>query len=669
MTSSSSPSGLSLRAQLYSLVIAIVLFSFVGSSWVSVTTTQGYLNEQMETHSQDAATRLGLSIAPFIGGEDMVMVETMIAAIFDSGYYEALMLTDRHGKVLLSRHNEVLVDGVPQWFIEAFTLTPPTMKTEINDDSRIAGVLSIKSHSGISYHKLWQHAVNNLYLSLVICIIALLLAYLILRAVLNPLAKVEEQALAVSRKQFPLINNLPMTPELKTVVKAMNLMVTNIQTTFDQMSKHAEKLTRDAFVDSLTNLGNRRALESQFRADSAEMESSDSATFGMIQLPSLQSINTYLGFKEGDDYVCRAAYMINEVFKTFVNMKLYRVGGGSFFFTIKETGTDVLAMCESIHEKFNALNSAYYPDGFAEVIATTYTKKDKVGSLLAKLDTLLTQESSSTKEGLVYCDHDSKNSHGLHQWSDLIDQIVKSNNVKFMFQPIKSCSDDNVLYYELFTQFFIDKQSIANNQLYAMAERLNKSILLDKMVLSQLLSLGYFAPDTKLAINLTQQSLHDINFRNWLANFFVGNRGKLPELVFEINEDAVLTSVDSSTDFIKMCKRFDIEICIERFGSSFTSFKYLKGLDIDFLKIDGAYIRDLDQNPENNHFIQAVTQIGHGVGIKVLASHVENEASLKLLKELNCNGAQGNYIQRTMYLIEKEPQSECVYSPIKLVPS
>ncbi|NRA85678.1 MAG: EAL domain-containing protein, partial [Gammaproteobacteria bacterium] len=332
-------------------------------------------------------------------------------------------------------------------------------------------------------------------------------------------------------------------------------------------------------------------------------------------------------------------------------------------------GTDVLAMCESIHEKFNALISAYYPDGFAKVIATTYTKKDKVGSLLAKLDTLLTQESSSTKEGLVYCDHDSKNSHGLHQWSDLIDQIVKSNNVKFMFQPIKSCSDDNVLYYELFTQFFINKQSIANNQLYAMAERLNKSILLDKMVLSQLLSLGYFAPDTKLAINLTQQSLHDINFRNWLANFFVGNRGKLPELVFEINEDAVLTSVDSSTDFIKMCKRFDIEICIERFGSSFTSFKYLKGLDIDFLKIDGAYIRDLDQNPENNHFIQAVTQIGHGVGIKVLASHVENEASLKLLKELNCNGAQGNYIQRTMYLIEKEPQSECVYSPIKLVPS
>ena len=81
MTSSSSPSGLSLRAQLYSLVIAIVLFSFVGSSWVSVTTTQGYLNEQMETHSQDAATRLGLSIAPFIGGEDMVMVENNNMAI------------------------------------------------------------------------------------------------------------------------------------------------------------------------------------------------------------------------------------------------------------------------------------------------------------------------------------------------------------------------------------------------------------------------------------------------------------------------------------------------------------------------------------------------------------------------------------------------------------
>lgn len=666
MKTTQSKSGFSLRTQLYGLVIAIAVVTFLGSSWVSVETTRDYLDQQMEIHAQDTATSLGLSISPFMDGDNMVIVETMIAAIFDSGYYQALVLTDVDGAVLLSRNNDVVVEGVPAWFISAFQLSPPVMTTEVNDGWRIAGTLSLKSHPGTSYAKLWQHEANNFYWSLLICLLALLVAHLILRAVLKPLAQVEDQAKAVARKQFPLIDKLPVTRELRTVIGAMNTMVTNIQTTFDQMSKHAEKLNNDVFTDPLTKLGNRRAFESRFSADREEMADNDRTTFGMVQLPSLQSINTELGFKAGDDYVCLAAATIKKQLTAFASFRLYRVGGGSFFFTLKVTGSDVLAICQSLHHKFRALNSAGYPDGFAEIIATSFNKQDQLSSLLARLDTLLTQESSALSEGVIYTDHDCRDSHGLHQWADLIDQLIKTNDVKFMFQPVKSCKNDDVLYYELFSQFFYNHTSIANNQLYAMAERLNKSQQLDKMVLSHLAGLTNLAPNTRVAINLTHQSLHDISFRNWLAKFCIKFGNTLPALIFEVNEDAVLASVESSTDFIRMIKRFNIEVCIERFGSSFTSFKYLKGLDIDYLKVDGAYISDLDQHPENSHFFHAVTQIAHGVGIKVLSTHVENAASLELLKELNCDGVQGNFIQKTKRLTLNGLQKESIDSPTLL---
>jgi len=666
LKSNSKKAGVSLKAQLYGLVIGIAIVAFIGSTWVSVDTTRGYLNEQMEIHAQDAATSLGLSITPYLDGESDVIVETMIAAIFDSGYYQEMILRDVDNVITHRRNNPVTVEGVPNWFIEAFTLDPPVMVTELSNGWNIAGTLSVKSHPGMSYFKLWEHGVNNFYSSLLICLLALIVAHFILTAVLRPLTLVEQQAISVGRKQFPLIDKLPVTRELRTVVFAMNSMVTNIQKTFEQMSKHADKLTRDVYVDTLTDLGNRRAFEGQFKGDIEEMEPGDTATLGMIQLPSLQEINTEQGFKAGDAYVCLAAETITKKLGLIGSFKLYRVGGGAFFFTFKDAGDNVLLLCESLHSKFSALNSAGYPQGFGEIIATSFSSQDKLGSLLSKLDTLLTQESSSNKEGVVYSDKASKDTHGLHQWTDLIDNLVTTQHVEFMFQPVKACEDDNVLYYELFTQFFFNNEPVANNQLYAMAERLNKSEMLDKMVMQELVKLTNFSADVTVAINLTHQSLHDIEFRGWLSDFYRANSAVLPHIVFEVNESAVLASVESSTDFIKLIKRLDCEICVERFGSSFTSFKYLQGLDIDYIKIDGAYVRDLDQHPENHHFIQAVTQIGHGVGIKVLTTHVESGTSLDILKELHCDGVQGNFIQKTMHLLESEKAESCTFSPNNL---
>ena len=683
--------GISLRTQLYSLVIGFALITFIGASWVSVDTTRTYLNEQMKNHAQDAATSVGLSISPYMDAENLVIAETMIVAIFDSGYYQKVSLTDVDGNVVMSRENNRVIDGVPTWFINLFELMPPVMSSEVSNGWEIGGILSFQSHVGSSYEELWQHAINNFYASLIIAILSLLIAHFILRAVLTPLSQVEAQAISVSKKNFTFIKKLPITRELKTVINAMNTMVKNTQSSFDLVTKQANKLTNELFIDDLTQLGNRRAFESQFKISINEMQLNDTATLGFVQLHSLQSINLKLGYKAGDDYVCYAAKILSEQLSSFTGAKIYRVSGGSFFFTLNIVGEDVIQLCEDINNQFALLNSAYYEDGFGKLVASSYSANETLSLLLSKLDTLLTQESSATALGEVYSDSNTQTSYGLREWSLLIDNLVQANHIEFTFQPVVashndvvnkfqnddtkinsaaisdiSTTNDDVLYYELFSKFLSNDEVIANNQLYAMAERTGKSQELDKLVLKKLTLLPELMPNSKIAINLTHQSIHSAEFRTWLTGFVKVKSSKLPHLVFEINEEAILAGIDSSIVFIKLAKSLNIEICIDRFGSSFTSFKYLKGLDVDYLKIDGTYIHELESHIENKSFIQAVTQIGHGVGIKILSSHVESSATQQLLSELDCDGIQGNFIQKTLPLSVKNDSLECVYSPVKL---
>jgi EAL domain-containing protein (putative c-di-GMP-specific phosphodiesterase class I)/GGDEF domain-containing protein len=673
--------GISLRTQLYSLVIGIALITFVGASWVSVDTTRSYLNEQMKSHAQDAATSVGLSISPYMDEENSMIVETMIVAIFDSGYYQKVSLVDVDGTIIMSRENNRVIDGVPSWFINLFELTPPIMFSEVNNGWTIGGILSFQSHVGSSYEKLWQHATSNFYYSLLITLLSLFVAHLILHSVLTPLSQVEMQAISVSKKNFTFIEKLPMTRELKTVISAMNIMVSNTQTSFNLVTKQANKLTNELFIDDLTKLGNRRAFESQLKISINDMQLKDSATLGFVQLHSLQNINTELGYKAGDDYVCQAAQLITEQLSAFIGAKVYRVSGGSFFFTINSVGEEVIKLCKNINNEFSLLNSTYYESGFGKLVACTYNNTETLSVLLSKLDTLLTQENSATPLGEVYSDNKTQTTHGFHEWSKLIDDLVNTNHIEFTFQPIvlltnnsildkstvdNAVNNDDVLYYELFSKFLHNDEIVANNQLYSMAERTNKSQKLDELVLNKLASLTNINLDSKVAINLTHQSLHSAAFRHWLTHFIEKNKTNLPRLVFEINEEAILAGVDSSMHFIQFVKSLGIEVCIDRFGASLTSFKYLKGLDVDYLKIDGAYIHELETHLENKNFVQAVTQIGHSVGIKILTSHVESLETKQILSEVDCDGLQGNFIQKTLTLEAKDNNLGCIYSPIKL---
>ncbi|TPH14264.1 bifunctional diguanylate cyclase/phosphodiesterase [Litorilituus lipolyticus] len=649
--------GFSLKTQIYGLVIFLGIVSFFGTLLVSVDHTKEYLNEQMSSHAQDTATSLGLSIAPYLASEDIIIVETMVSAIFDSGYYAEMVLTDTDTQqVILSREAPKTVDTVPNWFIDMFKLSPPTRESKINTGWRIAASLSVTSHAGASYYQLWQYALKASAAFSIILVISLVLAYFILNAVLKPLARVEQQAIAVSKKQFNINKKQSITRELNVVVNALNIMVDNVQKNFNSLTNQAEKHTQEAYIDKLTGLGNRRAFDSQFTHHLSEIDDDSIGTVILLELASLRDINQSQGYQAGDAYVLQVVKIVKEAFEQFSEFTFYRINGGSFIVSIPLP----LSLCQDELQKvitrFEQLNTEEYPNGFAKLVSTSYKKSDLLKSLLISLDSLLTEQTSTLRKPEYTLDKTSGLSLGLQEWSTLINELIESGRIEFLVQPVQKCElkeqeDEHSAYLEkpfyneLLAKFYYQQDIIPNNQLFAMAERLNLTEQLDIKLITAAAKLVKPDMSAPIAINLSQQSLLSENFCQWLTRFISENNQCRNQVYFEVNEVALLKDINLASKHIHQFKALDIGISIERFGTSLTSFKYINGLDLDFIKIDGSYIRDIDLNKDNAHFVQAVNQICHGLGINVIACHIENENVLNVVKSLACDGCQGDYIQ------------------------
>ena len=123
-------------------------------------------------------------------------------------------------------------------------------------------------------------------------------------------------------------------------------------------------------------------------------------------------------------------------------------------------------------------------------------------------------------------------------------------------------------------------------------------------------------------------------------------------MIFELHEISLLYNVHVASLHIDTIKDIGINVCVEHFGTSLTSFRYLQGLDIEYIKIDGSYIQDLLDNTQSQFFIQTVNNICHGFGIKVLACLIEKPETLKVLESLGCDGVQGNLIMPPTKIIK-----------------
>ena len=249
--------------------------------------------------------------------------------------------------------------------------------------------------------------------------------------------------------------------------------------------------------------------------------------------------------------------------------------------------------------------------------------------------------------------------HGEMQRVVQIQRVLEEGRFELYFQPIVPINsdshrryDDEGAYHELLLRMKDEEgQIVRPNAFLPAAERYNLSTKIDRWVVGSALDWFTHHPAHKQSlylssINLSGHSLGDEEFLDFVMQQLDTTDFPPEKLCFEITETAAIANLSSATRFIKALKERGCWFALDDFGSGLSSFAYLKNLPVDFLKIDGAFVKDIVDDPIDFAMVKSINEIGHVMGKRTIAEFVENDAISLRLAELGVDYAQGYGIGR-----------------------
>jgi EAL domain-containing protein (putative c-di-GMP-specific phosphodiesterase class I)/GGDEF domain-containing protein len=633
-------------AKQFGIGFFVVLFLvFIGTLWVNVNNTRDFIQQQLASHAQDTATSLGLSITPYVGDEaNIPIIETMTNAIFDRGYYQSIQLTDPNGVILLDKGNPKAMQSVPEWFINMFVIKAPVAATNLNTGWKIAGTLEVISNPGFGYEQLWRNAIDTFWVVFAIFILAMIFVWTMVRLITRPLIDVASQVEAISNKNFGTVKNLPSTPELSTVVNAVNRMSAKLSKMFTQLSEQSEKYRQFAYSDSLTSVGNRRAFELALRQILTDSEQNSQGFLLIVRCSSLAHVNNVYGGDVGDSYLISITQAIKKIAsQSFSHFNLYRLNGADFSLIIEGCSKDkCTALLEELSTTFLSLEKTEYGQGTAHIGATEFLCGEDVKATMEKVDSALAIASNASTRWQL--SSSLSVTQGNEAWREKIQNLIDTGTADFAKQPIVS-KTGKVLYQEWFARLPNRSPSefLPMAQLVPASVRLDYAEKLDKLILTEALLKIPLA--TGLAgINISRISMLDSGFQKWLLSKLSQSRQVCAKLVLEIPERALVNDTNKLSGFVKELKHLGVKITVERFGAQFACITHLRDIRPDYLKLDGRFIRHIQNEPDNQLFVQSLVVIAHGLNIEIIAEMVESLEESEWLKNAGIDYQQGYYI-------------------------
>jgi EAL domain-containing protein (putative c-di-GMP-specific phosphodiesterase class I) len=237
--------------------------------------------------------------------------------------------------------------------------------------------------------------------------------------------------------------------------------------------------------------------------------------------------------------------------------------------------------------------------------------------------------------------------HGQMQWIPRLHQALTDGHLRLYFQPIVPVTGEVTegVHGELLLRLVgEDGQIVSPGSFLPAAERYHQAQPLDRWVIRAALAAvrTQAAPRVvNYGINLSGQSLGDTAFLDFVLDQLAQSGVPPPWICFEVTETAAIAELKHARHFIKILKQRGCCFALDDFGSGLSSFSYLKTLPVDYLKIDGAFVRDMVADPIDCAMVEAIHRVGRIMGIKTIAESVENEGILEKLKALGVDYAQG----------------------------
>lgn len=638
-----------LRNQLFLAICLFLLVAFSGSFFVSLESSREQMLGQLRSHAQDAATALGLSLTAQI--DDPAMMELMVSSIFDSGYFNSIRIIDvENQQVLVERNVAGRIEGVPGWFVSLVNLRIEGGDALIMRGWEQAARVEVLSNPQFALAKLWDSTLGSLIWLLVCGLLSAVFGGWLLRRQFRPLDALVRQAEAISKHEFLSLPKLPRTPELKRVVLAMNQMVEKLKALFAEEAERSEQLRRESYQDSLTGLANRRLLDEQLADYLLVDEQNSDGHLLMLQINDLVGLNQRLGGQRTDALISA----IGELLKRLTQLPERRAWlaarnrGGEFSLLmpgLNSEGAERLAAEISAPLENLRQTGASDCTPVAHLGIVAYHPGEPASDVLMRLDHALTQaRQRSDRPWVLLGHHETVPNQPQHDWRAWLDDALTQGKLQLYFQPVVQCADPRQVLHHKVLARLIDPQgeAIAAGHFLPWIERLGWSARFDLAMLDA--TLEYLAANRwPLALSLSGSTLRDRAQLRLILDTLESLPDLAPLLTLEIDE-CQLPPADELQRLSHSVLNTGYRIGLQHFGGSFSQIGNLTQLGLAYLKIDGAYIRHIDEQRDKRLFIEAIFRATNSIDLPLIAEMVETQGELEAIRELGVFGVMGRLI-------------------------
>jgi len=435
-----------------------------------------------------------------------------------------------------------------------------------------------------------------------------------------------------------------------------------------EQKKLSEKLSFQASHDALTGLVNRREFEQRINdaINSAKQEQTEHALF-FLDLDQFKVINDTCGHLAGDHLLKELVSVINPLIRQ--GDTLARIGGDEFGVLLENCALNQASnVAEQIRRKINTFKFIWDNKelgvGVSIGVVPISENTSSITMVMSDADAAcyIAKEAGRNKIHIYqHGDEEVASRHGEMAWVTRLQDALSNDRFALMAQKIASNKepDANRLHIELLIRMLDDDDSIISpNQFLPAAERYNLAPEIDRWVIRTAFSWLSNHPKTLerlelCSINLSGNTLSDDMFSEFLLLQFKEHDIPSHKICFEITETSAISNLEVALRFFhSFSNDLNCKFSLDDFGTGHSSFAYLKNMPVDFIKIDGQFVRDITSDPIDMAMVRSINEIAQIMGKKTIAEFVENEQILKQLKLIGIDFVQGYHIAKPVSLDE-----------------
>jgi diguanylate cyclase (GGDEF)-like protein len=674
---------LGIRERVLMLALLPLLLVGTGLSWYFIASAFAEMDRSLEQRALERADQLAKACEFSLFSGNLADLEQHARLLAQESGFQSVSIVDPEGNALVKLGNATLtsdadmdVSGLMARSDDAILVVAPVKQHPLEIDDYAISRISTNGETILGHVELQvsrqatlDRQRNILLAGVAITGLGLLLASLLAwrlgRDIMLPLGALTRAVEKIAAGDLNARVQVETGGEFAVLERGVNHMVEELKNSYDNLHERIRaataKLSWQAHHDALTGLLNRSGFDLALQqAWETVRNENERHCLLYLDLDQFKLVNDTSGHQAGDELLRQLAATMRRTMRG--SDVIARLGGDEFGVLLSDCDAVV---GEQLGEKLRRMisdfrfswNGRLYQVGASIGLVELDQDWPDTAHLMSAADAACyaAKDAGRNKVRLYRRgDEEVERRRGEMAWVGRLTRAMQANHFRLYYQPIVKLDSSlsavsEECHYELLLRLQDEDYPVLPTAFIPAAERYQIMPTIDRWVIEHALYQcsealqSLTARNVVIGINLSGASLSNTQFQAFIRSAMRDHAAIAAQLCFEITETAAISNLESVQTLMDDLKSMGCRFALDDFGSGLSSFAYLHNLGVDYLKIDGAFVRDMVRDPVDAAMVEAIAKVARIMGIRTVAEFVEDEVTANALKALGVDFGQGHH--------------------------